>query len=65
MEAEAKKLGLTVTDEELQNILKAGTNPMLMQTPFVNQQTGRFDVNQLTKFLADYKKVQDQPQQAV
>ena len=64
MEAEAKKLGLTVTDEELQNILKAGTNPMLMQTPFVNQQTGRFDVNQLTKFLADYKKVQGQPQQA-
>ncbi|MBQ8153212.1 MAG: SurA N-terminal domain-containing protein [Prevotella sp.] len=64
MEAEAKKLGLTVTDEELQNILKAGTNPMLMQTPFVNQQTGRFDVTQLTKFLADYKKMQEQPQQA-
>ena len=64
MEAEAKKLGLTVTDEELQNILKAGTNPMLMQTPFVNQQTGRFDVTQLTKFLDDYKKIQSQPQQA-
>ena len=64
MEAEAKKLGLTVTDEELQNILKAGTNPMLMQTPFVNQQTGRFDVTQLTKFLDDYKKMQSQPQQA-
>ena len=64
MEEEAKKLGLTVTDAELQEILKAGTNPMLMQTPFVNQQTGHFDVNQLTKFLADYKKIQDQPQQA-
>ena len=64
METEAEKLGLTVTDEELQNILKAGTNPMLMQTPFVNQQTGRFDVTQLTKFLADYKKMQEQPQQA-
>ena len=64
LEEEAKKLGLTVTDAELQEILKAGTNPMLMQTPFVNQQTGRFDVNQLTKFLADYKKIQDQPQQA-
>lgn len=64
MEAEAEKLGLTVTDEELQNILKTGTNPMLMQTPFVNQQTGRFDVTQLTKFLADYKKMQEQPQQA-
>ena len=60
IETEAKKLGLTVTDEELQNILKAGTNPMLMQTPFVNQQTGRFDVSQLTKFLADYKKMQGQ-----
>ena len=34
---EAKKLGLTVTDEELQNILKEGTNPMLRQSPFVNQ----------------------------
>ena len=64
MEQEASKLGLTVTDEELQNIMKTGTNPMLMQTPFVNQQTGRFDVNQLTKFLDDYKKMQSQPQQA-
>ena len=58
LENEASKLGLTVTDEELQNVLKAGTNPMLMQTPFVNQETGRFDVTQLTKFLADYKKAQ-------
>ena len=55
MEAEAQKLGLTVTDEEMQNILREGTNPMLMQTPFVNQQTGRFDVSQLQKFLNDYK----------
>ncbi len=58
LEKEAEKLGLTVTDAEMQNILKAGTNPMLAQTPFVNQQTGRFDVTQLTKFLADYKKAQ-------
>ena len=61
IEKEAKKLGLTVTDAELQNILKAGTNPMLTQTPFVNQETGRFDVTQLTKFLADYKKAQQTP----
>ena len=64
LEEQTKKLGLTVTDEELQNILKAGTNQMLMQTPFINQQTGRFDVTQLTKFLDDYKKIQSQPQQA-
>ena len=55
---ECSKLGLTVTDDELQNVLKTGTNQMLMQTPFVNQETGKFDVTQLTKFLADYKKVQ-------
>lgn len=60
LEAEAKKVGLTVTDQEMQNVLKAGTNPMLMQTPFLNQQTGRFDVSQLTKFLDDYKKIKSQ-----
>ena len=64
IKAEADKLGLTVTDEELQNILKEGTNPMLLQTPFVNQQTGRFDVTMLTKFLDDYKKASTNPQMA-
>lgn len=64
LEVETEKLGLTVTDAELQDILKAGTNPMLMNTPFTNQQTGRFDVTQLTMFLSEYKKMQGQPQQA-
>ena len=61
---EAKKLGLTVTDEELQNMMKEGTNPMLMRTPFVNQQTGRFDASMLSKFLDDYKKSASNPQLA-
>ncbi len=61
---EAGKIGLTVTDEEMQNIMKEGTNPMLMRTPFVNQETGRFDVTMLTKFLADYKKNASNPQVA-
>jgi len=65
VEVEASKLGLTVTDQELQNMLSQGTNPMLMQTPFVNQQTGRFDVNMLKKFLAEYKQAQqNNPQMA-
>ena len=64
IEDEAAKVGLTVTDEEMQNIMKEGTNPMLKQSPFVNQQTGRFDVTQLTKFLADYKKSASNPQLA-
>ena len=62
--SEAAKIGLEVTDEELQEIMKEGTNPMLMQSPFVNQQTGRFDVTMLTKFLADYKKNGSNPQLA-
>ena len=64
IQAECKKVGLTVTDEELQSIMKDGTNPMLMRSPFVNQQTGRFDVTMLTKFLADYKKNASNPQLA-
>ena len=61
---EAGKIGLTVTDEEMQNIMKEGTNPMLLRSPFVNQQTGRFDATMLTKFLADYKKNASNPQLA-
>lgn len=64
VEGEAKKLGLTVTDEEMQNIMSEGTNPILAQSPFVNQQTGRFDVNQLKKFLAEYKTQQTANPQA-
>ena len=56
VEKEAKALGLTVTDQEIQNILKEGTNQMLLQTPFVNQQTGRFDVNALQNFLNQYNQ---------
>ena len=62
---EAEKLGLKVTDQELQNVLNQGTNPMLLQTPFVNQQTGRFDANLLRKFLAEYKQAKtSNPQMA-
>ena len=52
--SEAEKLGLKVTDKELQAIIDEGTNPLLMQTPFRNPQTGRFDKDMLKKFLVDY-----------
>ncbi len=64
IEDECAKLGLTVTDEELQNVLKEGTNPMLRQTPFINQQTRLFDVTMLTKFLNDYKTANAQEREA-
>lgn len=59
IENECDKLGLTVTDAEMQNVLNEGTNQMLLSTPFVNQQTGRFDANQLKQFLAQYKAQQN------
>lgn len=61
---ECEALGLTVTDEEVQNILKQGTNQMLISTPFVNRQTGRFDVNTLQQFLAQYKQAKTANPQA-
>ncbi len=56
LEADAKKVGLTVTEKEIENVLSEGTNPVLTQTPFVNQQTGRFDVNALKQFFDSYNK---------
>lgn len=52
--SEAEKLGLTVTDKELQAIIDEGAHPLLMQTPFRNPQTGAFDKDMLKKFLVEY-----------
>ena len=65
IEADAQKVGITVTEKELQNVLNEGTDPMLSQTPFINQQTGRFDVTLLKQFLDGYEKAKtSNPQQA-
>ncbi len=53
---ECDKLGLSVTDAELQDIISKGTNPMLAQTPFRTQQ-GTFDYNALKQFLSQYSEV--------
>ena len=52
--AEAEKLGLKVSDAELQAVIEAGAHPLLMQTPFRNPQTGAFDKDMLKKFLVEY-----------
>lgn len=59
IENEAEKLGLTVTTDEVKNVMTQGTNQVLMEvanvTGFVNQQTGRFDMNLYTEFINNYK----------
>ena len=51
---EADKLGLTVTTAELQAVIDMGTDPLLTQSAFRNQTTGKFDRDILMKFLAEY-----------
>ena len=52
--AEAEKLGLTVSNAEIQAVIAEGTHPMLRNTPFTNPQTGVFDQDMLKMFLAEY-----------
>lgn len=59
IEHEAEKLGISISDEEMQNALVAGTAQSLTQmTPFINQQTGRFDYTGLQNFFKQYKEMQ-------
>ncbi|KAA6335353.1 hypothetical protein EZS27_016407 [termite gut metagenome] len=57
IEKEAKKIGLTVSKTEIQAIIDEGTEPILQQTPFRNQQTGAFDKDELKNFLVSYAKI--------
>lgn len=63
---ECEKLGLSVTDAEVQEALREGTAQSLqLMTPvFANQQTGEFDLAQLQQFLKEYDKALIQAQQS-
>ena len=54
IEEQAAKLGLTVTTAELQAVINEGTEPLLAQSAFRNEATGKFDGDMLMKFLAEY-----------
>ncbi len=47
-------LGIVVSNAEIKYIVDNGTSQLLQQTPFINQQTRRFDPDMLKKFLLDY-----------
>ena len=66
IEHEADKLGLFVTDGEVQEALRNGEAQSLqmMASIFPNQQTGKFDLAQLQAFLKDYDKTVAQAKQA-
>ena len=58
VESECEKLGIYVTDAEIQEVLRTGNASSLMRIAqvFGNPQTGRFDLSVLQSFLKDYQK---------
>ena len=50
---EAEKIGLTVSEAEITDIVSRGELPILRQSPFVRQ--GEFDYEFLTEFLTEYE----------
>ncbi len=64
---EAEKLGLGVTDEELKTVLEQGTHPVLRNwfilPQFFNQQTGRFDYNNVAQIYNAFQQQQQNSEQ--
>lgn len=58
LDNQAKKLGLTVSKEEMNDLVKGeNVSPLLQQLPFfVNPQTGQYDKNALMNFLTTVNK---------
>ena len=50
---EAEKIGLTVSEAEITDIVSRGELPILRQSPFVRE--GEFDYEFLTEFLTEYE----------
>ena len=54
---ECEKLGLTVTDEEVAELVRAGASQLLQIPMFMNQQTGRYDYSIVKSFVDEYNRM--------
>ncbi|MBO4565014.1 MAG: SurA N-terminal domain-containing protein [Bacteroidaceae bacterium] len=59
IQKECEELGLTVTDNEVAEIIKNGQSQLLQVPIFMNQQTGRYDYSLVQSFLNDYKQLKE------
>ena len=60
---EAEKLGLTITDDEVNDVMTKGSHPVLAQFPIPqvhNPQTGLFDVNAYRQLVNQTKQANNQ-----
>jgi len=60
---ECDKLGLAVSDEEVQDLLRSGASQMLQIPMFMNQQTGRYDYSIIQNFVTQYNEMKKSGQQ--
>ena len=56
LDKEVQALGLTVTDTEVKELIERGTDPILANTPFSDEE-GKFDADNLRRFLAMYSNL--------
>ncbi len=59
IQKECDALGLTVTDNEVAEIIKNGQSQLLQVPIFMNQQTGRYDYSLVQDFLNEYKQLKE------
>lgn len=57
IEKECDKLGLTVTDQEVAEIIQNGQSPMLNMPLFTNQQSGRYDYSLVQSLINEYNQL--------
>ena len=57
IEKECDKLGLTVTDQEVAEIIQNGQSPMLNMPLFTHQQSGRYDYSLVQSLINEYNQL--------
>lgn len=56
LSAQVSKIGLTVTDAEVRDVIERGSDPILANTPFAGED-GKFDADVLKSFLAFFNEL--------
>ncbi len=56
IESECEKVGLAVTDAEIQNILHTGNSQFLQSPYFMNQETKQYDPTAIPMFISQYEE---------
>ena len=59
IESEMEEIGMTVTNEEVRELVSSANHPMLMSIPLFRDQSGRFNPSQVSAFLQFISQPED------